>query len=74
MRRISRKQMAEAAGLSVRTIDRMLKDIERLSSSRYPANSVIRTPRVRIRDDVARDYTENMDAVRSGTAKAFKEV
>lgn len=71
MRRLSRRALAEEYDLSTRTIDRCVRAIKSLIGTRYPDNSIIWKPRVRIRGDVARDYMENRAEIRKGTAPEF---
>lgn len=71
MRRISRRTLAEEYDLSTRTIDRCIRAIDGLIGTRYPPNSIIWSPRVRIRGDVARDYMEHRAEIRQGIAPAF---
>ena len=71
MLRISRKTMASEYDCSMRTVDRCIREIEELIGTRYPLNSVIRAPSVKLRADVARDYMENRAEIRKGTAPEF---
>lgn len=68
----TRKDLAEEYGFSTRTIDRRIREINKLIGIRYPHGIIIREPRVRIRTDVARDYMEHGSAIRRGAAPAFK--
>lgn len=71
MKRLSRQSLAEEYDCSTRTIDRCIMEIEVLTGTRYPPNSVIRAPSVKLRADVARDYMENRAEIRKGTAPEF---
>ena len=71
MRRVSRRTLAEEYDLSTRTIDRCIRRIDDLIGSRYPYNSIVRAPSVRIREDVARDYMEHRAEIHKGTAPEF---
>lgn len=72
MRRISRKDLAEEYRISLRTVDRLLKEIEGQIGRRYPRGTVIRSPRVRVIDEAAHDYIDNRVAIQTGTAPAFE--
>lgn len=71
MRRISRKEIAEEYGLSVRTVDRRLREMERLAGTRYPDRAVVRTPSIRIWDKAIRDFMDNREMILQGIAPAF---
>lgn len=71
MRRLSRQSLAKEYDCSMRTIDRCIREIEELIGTRYPLNSVVRAPSVKLRADVARDYMENRAEIRNGTAPEF---
>ena len=71
MTRLSRRTLAEEYDCSMRTIDRCIRQIEALIGTRYPLNSVIRAPSVKLRADVARDYMENRAEIHQGTAPEF---
>lgn len=71
MRRLSRRTLAEEYDLSTRTIDRCIRAIDGLIGTRYPPNSIIWSPRVRIRGDVAHDYMEHRQEIKLGVAPAF---
>lgn len=71
MRRISRKALSELYGLNLRTVDRWLKEMEH--SERYPRGTVVRNPRVLIRDDAAYDYFNNRLQIKAGIAPAWEE-
>lgn len=71
MKRLSRQSLAEEYDCSMRTIDRCIREIEDLIGTRYPLNSVVRAPSVKLRADVARDYMENRAEIRKGTAPEF---
>lgn len=72
MRRISRQDLAEEYQISVRTVDRLLKEIEAQTGRRYPRGTVIRSPRVRVSEEAAHDYMINRTAIQTGTAPAFE--
>jgi len=71
MTRLSRRTLAEEYDCSMRTIDRCIRQIEALIGTRYPLNSVIRAPSVKLRADVARDYMEHRAEIHQGTAPEF---
>ena len=71
MRRISRRTLAEEYDCSTRTIDRCIRRIDDLIGTRYPHNSIVRAPSVRIREDVARDYMEHRAEIQQGIAPDF---
>ena len=71
MTRLSRRTLAEEYDCSTRTIDRCIRQIEALIGTRYPLNSVIRAPSVKLRADVARDYMEHRAEINQGTAPEF---
>ena len=71
MTRLSRRTLAEEYDCSTRTIDRCIRQIEALIGTRYPLNSVIRAPSVKLRADVARDYMEHRAEIHQGTAPEF---
>lgn len=71
-KRTSRKTLAEQYGVSVRTIDRRLKEMQQLTGIRYPERTIIKTPSVRIWDEAAQDFFEHYTEIRLGIAPAFE--
>lgn len=71
VKRASKHVLAEEYGCSTKTIERRLAEIERLIGKRYPADTIIRIPHRRIREDVMKDYMENWQLIKAGCAPAF---
>ena len=70
---LRKTQLADQYSISIRTVDKAVRQIRDLIGIRYPANSVTRFGQIiRIRADVFDDLMAFGDRIENGTAPEFK--
>jgi hypothetical protein len=70
---LSKRQLTDQYSISLRTVDKAVRQIRDLIGIRYPANSVTRFGQIiRIRADVFNDLMTYGDRIENETAPEFK--
>lgn len=67
--RMTRSDIAEENRISLRTVDRLLKEME--MAGRYQKGTITRSPWVRADGKAVKDYIKNREAIRLGIAESY---